>query len=53
MGAIVLGHIAGVVSAHDRALDAVRAGELRTGQYPMLTLTVVCTGLGITVMSAG
>ncbi|MDX3100337.1 hypothetical protein ACIBO5_59210 [Nonomuraea angiospora] len=28
-------------------------GELRTGRYPMLTLMVVHTGLGITVMSAG
>ncbi|WP_049558387.1 hypothetical protein [Nonomuraea sp. SBT364] len=53
VGAIVLGHIAGVVSAHDRALDVVRAGELRTGQYPMLTLMVVYTGIGITLMSAG
>ncbi|MET7333506.1 hypothetical protein [Nonomuraea sp. NPDC005650] len=53
VGAIVLGHIAGAVSAHDKALEVVRAGELRTGQYPMLTLMVVYTGLGITVMSAG
>ncbi|MGW0479244.1 hypothetical protein [Nonomuraea sp. NPDC003214] len=53
VGAIVLGHIGGVVSAHDRALEVVRAGELRTGQYPMLTLMVVYTGLGITLMSAG
>ncbi|PZG35436.1 hypothetical protein C1I98_27390 [Spongiactinospora gelatinilytica] len=53
IAAIVLGHIAGVVSAHDRALAVVRPGDLRTGQYPMLTLMVVYTGIGITLMSAG
>ncbi|MEV0698734.1 hypothetical protein AB0I53_12560 [Saccharopolyspora sp. NPDC050389] len=53
VGAIVLGHVAGVVSAHDRALRVVRAGELRVGQYPMLTLMVVYTGIGIVLVSAG
>ncbi|RBQ16080.1 hypothetical protein DP939_32100 [Spongiactinospora rosea] len=53
IAAIVLGHIAGVVSAHDRALVVVRPGDMRTGQYPMLTLMVVYTGIGITLMSAG
>ncbi|MEV0055857.1 hypothetical protein AB0H34_35835 [Saccharopolyspora shandongensis] len=53
VGAIVLGHVAGVVSEHDRASRVVRAGELRVGQYPMLTLMVVYTGTGIVLVSAG
>ncbi|RKT89198.1 hypothetical protein SAMN05421805_101754 [Saccharopolyspora antimicrobica] len=53
VGAIVLGHVVGVVSAHDRALRVVRADDLRSGQYPMVTLMVVYTGIAIVLVSAG
>lgn len=51
--AIVLGHVAGVVCAHDRALPVVRAEDARAGQYPMLMLMLVYTGLGIALVSTG
>lgn len=45
--AIVAGHIAGVVSAHDRAMSVFPL-ELRTkGQYPLLSAMVVFTTGGI------
>ncbi|ONI81305.1 hypothetical protein ALI144C_22565 [Actinosynnema sp. ALI-1.44] len=53
VGAIVLGHVAAVVSAHDRVLRVVRAGESRAGHYPMLMLMLVYTGLGIALVSTG
>jgi hypothetical protein len=50
--AIVSGHVAGVVLAHDRALqDFTAAGAVRS-QYAMLALMVFLTGLGLTILAA-
>lgn len=53
VGAIVLGHIAGVTSAHDRAVGIVRGLYVRVGQYPMLAVMVACTATGIALVSGG
>ena len=48
---IVLGHVAGVVLAHDRALsDFQGAGAVRS-QYAMLMLMVLLTGLGLFILA--
>lgn len=49
---IVVGHIAGVVLAHDRALADFGPGAVRS-QYVMLGLMVVLTGLGLTILAGG
>lgn len=51
VGAIVLGHVAGVVLAHDRALvDFKGAGAVRS-QYAMLLLMVLLTSLGLFILA--
>ena len=51
VGAIVLGHVAGVVLAHDRALvDFKGPGAVRS-QYAMLLLMVVLTTLGLFILA--
>ncbi|MDH4306147.1 MAG: fenitrothion hydrolase, partial [Acidimicrobiia bacterium] len=50
---IVLGHIAGVVLAHDRALADFKGMAAVRSQYAMLLLMVVLTGLGLVILSAG
>jgi hypothetical protein len=51
VAAIVTGHVAGVVLAHDRALAVFpRAVAVRT-QYAMLVLMVLLTSLGLFVLS--
>lgn len=51
VGAIVLGHVAGVVLAHDRALaDFQGAGAMRS-QYAMLLLMVLLTTLGLFILA--
>ncbi len=53
VGVIVLGHVAGVVLAHDRALaDFPPATAVRT-QYAMLALMVLLTGLGLVILAGG
>jgi hypothetical protein len=52
IGAIVLGHILGVVSAHDRAAELFRRRELRQAQYPMLAAMVAFTAGGIALVTA-
>ncbi|MFI7061595.1 hypothetical protein ACIBL3_11465 [Kribbella sp. NPDC050124] len=52
MGAIVLGHVLGVVSAHDRAAELFRRRQLRRAQYPMLAAMVAFTAGGIALVSA-
>ena len=48
---IVLGHVAGVVLAHDRALaDFKGTGAVRS-QYAMLMLMVLLTGLGLFILA--
>ena len=52
IGAIVLGHVLGVVSAHDRAADLFRRRQLRRAQYPMLAAMVALTAGGIALVTA-
>jgi hypothetical protein len=51
LGTIVIGHIAGVVLAHDRALaDFKGLGAVRS-QYAMLVLMVLLTSLGLFILA--
>lgn len=51
VGAIILGHVAAVVLAHDRALaDFKGAGAVRS-QYAMLLLMVLLTSLGLFILA--
>ncbi|MEV6285882.1 hypothetical protein [Kribbella sp. NPDC051770] len=52
IGAIVLGHVLGVVSAHDRATLLFRRREMRRAQYPMLAAMVAFTAGGIALVTA-
>ncbi|WP_427884732.1 hypothetical protein ACQHIV_21320 [Kribbella sp. GL6] len=52
IGAIVLGHVLGVVSAHDRAAALFRRRQLRRAQYPMLAAMVAFTAGGIALVTA-
>jgi hypothetical protein len=49
VGAIVLGHVLGVVLAHDRAVRVAPARQALVAQYPLLVLMVAFTvgGLGL------
>jgi len=48
-GAIVVGHVAGVITAHDRAVELFRPRLAERSQYPMLGVMVLFTvgGLGL------
>lgn len=50
---IVLGHVAGVVLAHDRALADFAGPRAIRSQYAMLALMIALTGLGLTLLAAG
>jgi hypothetical protein len=51
LGTIVIGHVAGVVLAHDRALaDFKGLGAVRS-QYAMLLLMVLLTSLGLFILA--
>jgi hypothetical protein len=53
VGALVLGHVAGLVLAHDRALSVFdRAREATRSQYWMLVVMVAFTSLGLWLLSA-
>ncbi|WP_238163393.1 hypothetical protein [Kribbella capetownensis] len=52
IGAIVLGHVLGVVSAHDRAAELFRRRQLRRAQYPMLAAMVAFSAGGIALVTA-
>lgn len=52
IGAIVLGHVLGVVSAHDRAAELFRRRQLRRAQYPMLAAMIAFTAGGIALVTA-
>ncbi|HEY3002565.1 MAG TPA: hypothetical protein VGJ44_09450 [Kribbellaceae bacterium] len=51
VGAIVVGHVLGVVSAHDRATAVFRRKQLRHAQYPLLAAMVAFTAGGIALVS--
>lgn len=48
--AIVAGHVAGVVAAHDRAVSLFRHGESTRAQYPLLGVMVAYTIGGIALL---
>jgi hypothetical protein len=50
VGAIVTGHVLGVVAAHDRAVAIFRPKEQRSGQYPLLAIMIAYTVGGITLV---
>lgn len=50
---IVIGHLGGVILAHDRALADFPAQTAVKSQYAMLGLMVVLTGLGLAILAAG
>ncbi len=52
VGAIVTGHVAGVVLAHDRALAVFSGRHAVRSQYAMLVLMVLLTSLGLTILAA-
>jgi hypothetical protein len=51
VAAIVGGHVAGVVLAHDRALADFRGPGAVRSQYAMLVLMVLLTGLGLVILA--
>lgn len=50
VGAIVVGHVLGVVLAHDRAVRLCRPGRARTSQYPLLAVMVGYTVGGLALL---
>jgi len=49
-GSMVGGHIAGVVAAHDRAVDRFRGPEVTRSQFPLLGAMVVYTVGGLALL---
>jgi hypothetical protein len=47
VGAIVLGHLLGVVSAHDRAVALLPPTAARRSQYPLVVVMVAFTVIGL------
>jgi hypothetical protein len=50
VSAIVLGHVLGVVLAHDRAVRLVSGHRARTSQYPLLAVMVAFTVGGLALL---
>jgi hypothetical protein len=50
VAAIVLGHVVGVVLAHDRAVRLCAPGRSRTSQYPLLAVMVAFTVTGLLLL---
>lgn len=50
--AIVLGHVLGVVAAHDRSVRLLPPGRAVAGQLPLLTLMIAYTAGGLTLLIA-
>jgi hypothetical protein len=51
VAAIVLGHIGGVVLAHDRAIAAFTPGRAIRTQYALLAVMVLYTATGLLILS--
>jgi len=49
-GAIVVGHVAGVVAAHDRAVELLPVRQAVRSQYPVLAAMVAYTVAGLTLL---
>jgi hypothetical protein len=50
VGAIVAGHVAGVIAAHDRAVGLFSGADKTRGQYPLLAVMVAYTVGGIALL---
>jgi hypothetical protein len=48
---IVVGHVLGVTSAHDKAIGILRRNYVKVGQYPMLAVMVGYTTVGIALVA--
>jgi hypothetical protein len=53
VGAVVLGHVLGVVAAHDRAVKLLPRRHQLTGQLPLLVAMVMFTAGGLYLLFAG
>ena len=54
VGALVVGHVTGLVLAHDRAVSVMASARLAVAtQYPMLVLMVLYTVGGLWLLSSG
>ncbi len=53
VGFVLLGHVAGVVAAHDRALRVLPAGHQMTGQLSMMLVMVGYTFTGLYLLFGG
>jgi len=53
VGALIIGHVCGLILAHDRALATYRESQDATrSQYWMLAVMVAFTSLGLWILSA-
>ncbi len=50
IGAIVLGHVVGVLTAHDRAVRAFGEQEARRSQYPLMAIMLFVTGIAVALL---
>lgn len=53
VGAIVVGHVIAVLSAHDEAIGSLPKRVSRLGQYPMIAVMILYTSIGILLVSRG
>lgn len=53
VGAIVVGHVVAVLSAHDEAIASLPKRDSRRGQYPMIAVMILYTSVGILLVSRG
>ncbi len=53
VGFVLLGHVAGVIAAHDRALRVLPKGHQMTGQLAMMLVMVGYTFLGLYLLFGG
>ena len=51
-GAVVAGHLGGIVAAHDRAVEVSPAGRAAASQVPMVAVMVGYTGLALLLLFA-
>jgi hypothetical protein len=53
IGAIVVGHVVAVVSAHDRSLESLDGSRGMRAQYPLLVVMIAYTSAGIVLLAGG
>ena len=53
VASIVVGHIAGVVVAHDRAVEAFEPRDATRSQYPLLAVMILYTVAGLLLLLGG